>query len=1302
MANSLESLRELEMVQLTTERSRNGYFMHESIEQLFRLVREGLQPSTEHQEDLHADAESFQIRPVDNELFDHQSLPILNQVKFRNFILQRVIRLLSLTRPGSKAHKKRGRISYSHLGINQLGSVYETLLPYRGFFAKEDLYEVCRKNDTPDILDVAHLVNVDELADYGEAERVYEDQQKTILRKYSKGQFIYRLAGRERTSSGSFYTPESLTQCVVKYSLKEVIREEMTAAEILELTVCEPAMGSAAFLNEAVNQLSEAYLTRRQRERKLKIERKDYVDELQKVKRYITDRNVFGVDLNPVATELGELSMRLNCMYQDGQSPWFGFQVSCGNSLVGARREFFQTTDLARKNWYNKTSFRINSGSSRALGLAEDRIYHFLLPHPDMLSSTADKKLKQFFEPSIVQLFAQRKKEFKNSCSGHELNQLQRISSILDVLWQRQAAQLAQSRQGTQDYMEVWGAEVKGDKLTEYSDKERYLESFNPTKKNHPVTEYQILKLVMDYWCAMWYWPAIASLPPPPTRAEYIQDLITVVSFRSKDDLEFQFEDLFLSGEGKELEHKLRALKQQQGYVSFKDLLTAVPRLKLVHELATKYRFFHWELEFADIFLSKSNDGESRGGFDLVIGNPPWIKLAFKEQDVLAEFEPKIWVHKMSASHVSVLRPTLFQKHPQAKDELIEYGTYMLCTQQFLNSEQNYPFLKGQQTNLYKAFIAQSWWLSRSKGASGLLHPKDVFDTVKGDSFRQQAYPRLRYQFRFHNVKKLFHDVHTATQFAVNIYSQLNEELGFDLISNLYLPKTIDASYLHSGSGDIPGIKDKKNQYNTSPHKARVIKIDNLVLEDFAAVVNRAGQQLHTVPILELHSTELLSVIKKFAQLPNRLGNLGEDAHVYWHWHETGAQKDSTIRRQTQFVAEPAQFIYSGPHFFVGNPFAKTPRAVCLVNTHYDALDLTYIPDDYLPRTNYVPACNADEYETRTATTPWIDDNEIRIKTTQFYRVLFRQMVHPASERTLISSLVPKAVASINACTTVVFRSCQATVEFAALCNSIVLDYFTKCSSVTAVNKSTLEQLPVLGSQTNVQLRSALIVRTLILSCVSSHYRGLWESLCQLEVDMTRTKTFNSVHPVPLFELFQLDAWTVTNAQIDAEFFSQLTPHWQRNVALRSDRMRRQALVEIDVLIAMAFGFTLDELLAMYRIQFPIVQKYENDTWYDAKGRIVYTSRLGYKAVPSKAVKIDNNWSICTNVRTENNIALGWQDIKELEEGVVTQKVIDNTLPGDPVERTIEYRAPFSKCDREQDYRQAWDEFSDRFSTERA
>ena len=75
-------------------------------------------------------------------------------------------------------------------------------------------------------------------------------------------------AGRDRQKSASYYTPQVLTQCLVKYALKELLNSERvrTADDILTLTVCEPAMGSAAFLNEAVNQLADAYLERKQQE----------------------------------------------------------------------------------------------------------------------------------------------------------------------------------------------------------------------------------------------------------------------------------------------------------------------------------------------------------------------------------------------------------------------------------------------------------------------------------------------------------------------------------------------------------------------------------------------------------------------------------------------------------------------------------------------------------------------------------------------------------------------------------------------------------------------------------------------------------------------------------------------------------------------------------------------------------------------------------------------------------------------------------------------------------------------------
>ena len=221
--------------------------------------------------------------------------------------LQQVIRLMSLTRP---AKGRRGRISYAQLGINQLGAVYEALLSYRGFFAEEDLYEVKKAGDHDHPLKNARFVPARELDDYTEDERVYDndDDGHRRLRVHPRGRFIHRLAGRDQQETASYYTPEPLTRCVVKYALRELVSDDMPVDRILDLTVCGPAMGSAAFLNEAVSQLAEKYLERKQRELGERIPHADYAGELQHVKHYIADRHVYGVDLNP-ARELAEVSL---------------------------------------------------------------------------------------------------------------------------------------------------------------------------------------------------------------------------------------------------------------------------------------------------------------------------------------------------------------------------------------------------------------------------------------------------------------------------------------------------------------------------------------------------------------------------------------------------------------------------------------------------------------------------------------------------------------------------------------------------------------------------------------------------------------------------------------------------------------------------------------------------------------------------------------------------------------------------------------------------------------------------------
>ena len=119
------------------------------------------------------------MRPVRTHLFDPDSTKMLSKVRFRNETLQRVIQLMSLSREGQG--KRRGRISYAQLGINQLGAVYEALLSYSGFFAREDLYEVKKAGEpNPDPLEAAYFVSKSDIEKYEQDEIVYDGNEPRV------------------------------------------------------------------------------------------------------------------------------------------------------------------------------------------------------------------------------------------------------------------------------------------------------------------------------------------------------------------------------------------------------------------------------------------------------------------------------------------------------------------------------------------------------------------------------------------------------------------------------------------------------------------------------------------------------------------------------------------------------------------------------------------------------------------------------------------------------------------------------------------------------------------------------------------------------------------------------------------------------------------------------------------------------------------------------------------------------------------------------------------------------------------
>jgi hypothetical protein len=331
-----------------------GTFVFESLQQIFSLIYNGFDYKVER--DLLTDAaitnSGFLLKGIKSDLFSPEAVKHLKDIKLRNGVMLTVLRKLSLSSTGKGKNKRLTRVSYSNLGINQLGAVYEGLLSYSGFFAQEDLHALKPASvkqsdiDNGKELDQIYLAPKTIVDKYSSPkEKKYKlSTENCVLddngnpKIYKKGSFVYRLAGRDRQKLASFYTPESLTKCTVKYSLKVLFENKKTLADLWDVKILEPAMGSGAFLNEAVNQLADKILELEIQEKVKDLKTpKDKQKRLWEIKYELISKNVYGVDLNPTAIELARFSLWLNCIGAGKEPPHFDGRLKIGNSLIGVR-----------------------------------------------------------------------------------------------------------------------------------------------------------------------------------------------------------------------------------------------------------------------------------------------------------------------------------------------------------------------------------------------------------------------------------------------------------------------------------------------------------------------------------------------------------------------------------------------------------------------------------------------------------------------------------------------------------------------------------------------------------------------------------------------------------------------------------------------------------------------------------------------------------------------------------------------------------------------------------------------------
>ena len=1188
----------------------DGYYLHETLAKLYELIYDGY-PKTEDElkkatgsDSLH---DMFLIAPLKAHIFDPEYTKMITAAKLRNSCMLRIIDLMSLTRATGRKNGRRGRISYANLGINQMGAVYEALLSYRGFIAEHDLYEVKRAGDSFNELDVGYFVSESELDQYTEDERVrYESGEKAgKLRMYEKGTFIYRLAGREREKSASYYTPEVLTRCLVKYALKELL-EGKTADEVLKLTICEPAMGSAAFLNEAINQLAEAYISRKEKETGEIISYEKRFNELQKVKMFIADRNVYGIDLNPVAVELAEVSLWLNTIYEGGFVPWFGTQLVNGNSLIGARRQVYRIENAQSTSkglrWYEMEPDRVPLGTKR---MPKKQVYHFLLGDPGMCSYS-DKVIKQL-EPANIKEMKDWNKKFTSPFTDDEVVTLLRLSAAIDELWEAQIQLRKEVGTKTQDALSIFGyTDDAEDSHTTIRQKDKIFSELYKSEHMRNAGPYARLKFAMDYWCALWFWP-IDKADLLPTRSEFLFDMSLILEGTTKsvlvtdvvnDKKNIHGQISMFPTEMQKIEAEILDLYSDIGEVDIPALRKQNPRLDLAARIAEQNKFMHWELEFADLFAE-------RGGFDLIVGNPPWIKITWNEQSVLSDRQPMFAVKKLSASETAKYRTETLQVADIRQLYFAEFEE-MSGEQNFLNAVQNYADLKGQQTNLFKCFLPQAWMYNAKCGVSAFIHPEGVYDDPKGGALM----------------------------------------VSFDTISNLYDAKSIVECFEGDSTLPVPGIKDVNGEWNVQGHPARIIHVTKKELAVFAKLFDGSDNWKQAkLPVL--HTRDLVSVLSRFAEQEYTLANISEHISVTQMWDETNAQKNGIISRNVRFPEKMIDTIYSGPHIFVANPLFKTSRRVCKLNSDYDNIDLTALPNNYTQRTNYEP-CDAKNYAMAVPETSW------GAKCNDEYRILFRRMLNLGGERTLIGAIVPPHSGHISTMISISFQDLQDEIMVAGLLFSLPYDAFIKILGKGDMYYDTIVRFPFLRNSL-----PELEVRVLLLNALNGNYANLWRKLWKNQ--------------------YCEQEWSKKDVRLPSDTFSKLTVSWNENFPIYSDYGRRQLMIEIDVLVARLLGITLAQLKSIYEIQFPIMQQYEADTWYDANGRITFT----------------NNRSLVGVGFDRKEFELNMKDAPAGKKFYRT--IMDDTMPGGPVERTIEYVAPFDRCDREQDYETAWKFFEEKY-----
>ncbi len=402
------------------------------------------------------------------------------------------------------------------------------------------------------------------------------------------GQWYLVRWGGTRKGSGTFYTRPQLSVPTVHRTLRPLAyfapadnADAPTAAwtpkkpeEILALKICDPAVGSGSFPVAALRFLTDALYRSLEHHGRLRDEGNktvialaegresagrldedllpcrpsdaDFEPRLKaRLRRYVVERCLYGVDLDPLAIELAKIALWIETMDRELPFSFLDHKFKCGNALVGCWFDRFRHYPIMA--W-----LREGGDKSHTTGV------HFA---KEARTKAIAKHLKDVIKPDLVAM-------------------IDRMRGQGDLF-------IAEGKTAEQVHDEALGILEQMHRLAPGEDGEHRRAELHRQLRESPA--YVALKRAFDCWCSLWFWPAdqLAAAPKPST-------------FTSMSSEAFE----------------------------------------VAERIARERRFFHWELEFPDVFAAKAADHKSAAGFSAIIGNPPWDISKPNSKEFFSSIDP--------------------------------------------------------------------------------------------------------------------------------------------------------------------------------------------------------------------------------------------------------------------------------------------------------------------------------------------------------------------------------------------------------------------------------------------------------------------------------------------------------------------------------------------------------------------------------------------------------------------------------------------------------------------------------------